>query len=230
MLRLAVWVLVFLPLSLMARAAQAQQETPSASPTGNPPAMATPMLGTEKPELTIRAPISGQALQGSVAIEGKIAASGFVSSELAFAYAGDPTGTWFLIAEAAEPVQDGVIAQWDTSAITDGDYNLRLRVLLEDGSHAETVVPGLRVRNYTPIETDTPTPVTPTATLLPGDTPVVTATPRALPSASPLPANPAEVSSQDILLSMGKGALAIAGLFALMGVYALVKGLVDKGL
>jgi hypothetical protein len=29
---------------------------------------------------------------------------------------------------------------------------------------------------------------------------------------------------------MGKGALAIAGLFALMGVYALVKGLVDKGL
>lgn len=228
MLRIALPVTIFLRLLLMAGAARAQQETPTPSLTSTASFSATTPVASVTPELSIRSPVPGQAVQGSVSIEGSSTASGFLSAELSFAYTGDSTGTWFLIAETSQPVQEGVLAQWDTGAITDGDYDLRLRVTLADGSHVETTIRGLRVRNYTPIETDTPTPVTPTFTQLPGETPAVTPTPVVLPSSTPLPPNPAEVSGQDITLSLGKGALAILGLFALLGVYKLVRNLGDR--
>jgi hypothetical protein len=181
------------------------------------------MTGT--PEPLLRAPLPGQALQGSVAVIGNTAIHGFVSAELAFSYAGHPEDTWFLIAETDQPVSDGTLAQWDTNAITDGNYDLRLRVRRDDGSIQEQVIPGLRVRNYTPAETNTPTPVTPTATVVPGKTPVPTQTdtPPPKPTPTTLPTNPAEVTSGDAATSLGKGALAILGLFALMGVYGLVR-------
>lgn len=216
MLRIGLFVTIFVLLILVANAANAQQETPTPSPTEAGP--------------SISSPVSGQAVQGSVSIEGNSSVTGFVSAELSFAYAGDTTDTWFLIDESDEPVQAGVLAQWDTGVITDGDYDLRLRVFLEDGSQLDAVVRGLRVRNYTPLETDTPTPVTPTLTQLPGDTPVPTVTvTRVLSSPTPLPPNPAEVSGPDILQSLGKGALVILGAFAILGVYILLKGIRDRG-
>jgi hypothetical protein len=226
MQRIGLQIAMLFLLMLAARAARAQEATPT--PTSTAPAIAGTPSAPVEPALSIRSPVAGQAMQGSVSIEGNSSVPGFVSAELAFAYAGDPTGTWFLIAEPNEPVQDGILAQWDTGAITDGDYDLRLRVSLEDGSHVESLVPGLRVRNYTPVETDTPTPVTPTLTQLPGETPAVTPTPEIRPSATPLPPNPAEVTRGDILRSLGKGALAILGLFALLGAYKLVRDVGDR--
>ena len=225
------FVMLF-PLALVVNAAQAQQDTPtpSPSPASVPTGSPTASDNTPEPGISISFPVPGQALQGDVTIAGYSATEGFVSSELAFAYKGDPTDTWFLIVEATEPVAGGTLAQWDTSTITDGDYSLRLRVMLQNGNHLEAVVPGLRVRNYTPVETDTPTPVTPTATRLPGETPIPSTTPTIAVrfTATPLPTNPAEVSGSDIVMSVGKGALAILGLFALMGVYKLVKGIGEK--
>jgi hypothetical protein len=221
-------VILFL-LMLAAGVARAQEATPTPTPTGTASAIAGTPSPSAEPVLIIRSPGAGQAVQGSVSVEGGSSVPGFVSAELEFAYAGDPTGTWFLIAEASQPVQDGVLAQWDTGAITDGDYNLRLRVLLQNGNHIETLVPGLRVRNYTPVETDTPTPVTPTLTQVPGETPVVTPTREIRPTPTPLPPNPAEITSSDLLSSLGKGALAILGLFALLGAYRLVQGIRDRG-
>lgn len=219
-------ILLFLGMMLAAKVARAQQETPTASPSDTPAGSPTPPPPLETPELSIQAPLLGQALQGSVTITGNSAAPGFVYAEVAFTYSGDMTGTWFLISDASDPVVDGTLGQWNTSTITDGDYDLRLRVLLDDGSHLDVVIPGLRVRNYTPIETDTPTPVTPTATQIPGElTLTPTLTPMKLPSATPLPTNPAEITGQDIALGLGKGALAVIGLFALMGVYKLIKGI-----
>lgn len=215
MLRIGLLSTLFLLLMLVVNAASAQQGTPTPEPT--------------EPGPSIVSPVSGQAVQGTVPIDGSSSAPGFVSSELAFAYAGDTTDTWFLIDEADEPERDGVLAQWDTGAITDGDYDLRLRVFLEDGSHLDAIVRGLRVRNYSPIETDTPTPVTPTLTQIPGETPVPTVTlTQVLPSPTPLPPNPAEVSGPDILQSLGKGALVILGVFALLGLYKLVHDLADR--
>ncbi len=227
------FVMLF-PIALGVSAVQAQQGTPTSTPTPSatnlPMGSPTAPAKTAEPGISISSPVPGQALQGNVTISGSSVAEGFVSSELAFAYSGDPTDTWFLIVEATQPVAGGSLAQWDTSTITDGNYNLRLRDMLQNGNHLEVIVPGLRVRNYTPMETDTPTPVTPTATRLPGETPVPSITPTIAvrPTSTPLPTNPAEVSRNDIAMSAGKGALAIVGLFALMAVYKLVKGIGEK--
>jgi len=224
---LSLFILIVLTFTFAAHAARAQQETPTPLPSDTPAGSPTLPRQLETPELSIHSPLPGQVLQGSVTISGKSVVMGFVSAEVSFTYAGDQTGTWFLIGDASDPVLDGTLGQWNTSSITDGDYDLRLRVLREDGSHLDAVISGLRVRNYTPIETDTPTPVTPTATQVPGELPA-TSTVTPLPSATPLPTNPAEITSQDIAWGLGKGALAVIGFFALMGVYKLVNEIGNK--
>lgn len=220
--------------------ALAYQVEPSASPTAEPtvtvtvtPTGPTGPTSTQTatvvpPQVTMISPQAGQALQGSVVIQGTSRIDGFKSAELSFAYASNPTGTWFMIALLDTPVVSGTLGTWDTTTITDGMYDLRLSAAREDDSQVTAFVKGLRVRNYTPIETSTPTPVTPTATLLPGELP--TATPTPLPTITPtptaLPPNPVGLVPGDVGLSLGKGALGVAGFFALMGVYALVRRMV----
>ena len=61
-----------------------------------------------------------------------------------------------MITNLNKPVENKRLADWDTTAIADGTYQLRLRVMLNDGNTLETIVPDLRVRNYTAVETSTP--------------------------------------------------------------------------
>jgi hypothetical protein len=184
---------------------------------------------TSTPDLPqILAPAGGQALQGSVPIEVHIPPVGFASAELSFAYQSGEPRTWFLIAELEQITADPVLAQWDTTTITDGDYTLRLVVTRVDGSRTSEMVTGLRVRNYSPVETITPTPVTPTATPEPGDTPVPTETPTptitAIPfTPTPLSPNPAQIDRMDILVNMGKGALAVLAFLSVAGLYQSLK-------
>jgi hypothetical protein len=185
---------------------------------------------TNLPNVYINAPYPGQALQGSVPIEGNTNIPGFTAAYLTFAYTANPTGTWFLIYETTSPVAAGTLTQWDTTTITDGNYDLRIIVTLEDGSQLTAYVYGLRVRNYSPIETNTPT-VPPTAIpSTPGEAPPPTSTPIPSPTSTasptpvpptptPLPRNPAELSQQTILTSLGKGVLTALGLFAGLGIY-----------
>jgi hypothetical protein len=189
---------------------------------------------TPEPGVVILSPIPGQALQGLVPIKGNTVENGFMSAELEFSYTHDPTHTWFLINETDKSVADGLLAQWDTTTLTDEIYNLRLTVRLRDGRRDSVTVSGLRVRNYSPIETDTPTPVTPTSTPVPGDTPVPTTTPTPTvtpvpPTFTPLPPNPAQLSTQDITTNLGKGALVMLGMFAMMGIYYLISLARKKG-
>ncbi|MBI4730624.1 MAG: hypothetical protein HY781_00530 [Chloroflexi bacterium] len=164
-------------------------------------------------------PRPGEALQGMVTITGTSDVVGFTSYEITFAYPDDLTGTWFLISQSSQPVQDGTLTVWDTTTITDGNYVLRLLVFLDDGTSLEVRVPDLRVRNYTPVETATPGPtsVAGTATL-----PVVTpAIP--LPTSTQFPPNPAALTPSRILTSLGYGALAAVAGIALLGVYAALR-------
>jgi len=163
----------------------------------------------------ISAPQTGQSLQGSVPVVGTSQVDGFVSAEIAFAYADNPTGSWFLIAASSQPVVEGNLAVWDTTAITDGVYTLRLRVFLEDGSFQEAFVADVRVRNYTPTETPTPT-ITPRIL-----TPVPSATPTATPPFTPtaLPPNPVEISTADVWRNAAIGGLGIVVFLALGGIY-----------
>lgn len=189
-----------------------QQATPTETPTLTPTA-------------AILVPLAGQAVQGRIPVWAYTAIQGFQKAELFFGYAEDPTGTWFLIGQSAEPVLGGEIGTWDTSLITDGNYDLRLLITLQDGDQVETVVHGLRVRNYTPVETDTPTPVIPTDTPQPGEKPTSTVTPlpTITPTPTPLPTNPAEMTTEQITGSLGKGALAALGAFVILGFYLLIK-------
>ncbi len=215
---------LILVLGMASEPARAQQKTPGTEPPQTPQASPGPAPGVH-----LQSPRGGEALQGSVPILGNTDVEGFQSASLFFGYQGDSTHTWFLIAQSDQPVKDGTLAQWDTTTITDGDYDLRLRVTRSDGSQEVANVEGLRVRNYSAIETSTPPPVTPTATSLPGETVVPTkSVTSAPPTGTPFPPNPAQITTLDVAGSMGKGALAILGLFALLGVYQGIRSLGKK--
>ena len=174
---------------------------------------------------SINSPLPGQALQGSVPIAINLEAQEFQGIEISFAYQDDPTDTWFLIFQSDEEVSGADLPQWDTTTLTDGEYTLRVDLSRADGSQTSIFVPDLRVRNYTAIETDTPVP---TETAAPGDTPVPTSTATATitpipPTGTPLPPNPAQLTTQDITLSLGKGALGAAAALALIGLYSAIK-------
>jgi hypothetical protein len=159
--------------------------------------------------LTITSPVSGANLQGVVPVNGNTALTGFLSAELSFAYANDPTGTWFLIDSSSAPVTDGQLAAWETNSLTDGDYTLRLRVYLSDGAYQEITVPDLHVRNYTVIATTTqratlpaePTPLPPSPTAVPATAFLNFSAPTSL------PANPVAVAEPSIYFFLGGGAL-----------------------
>lgn len=177
----------------------------------------TPMPG----RIVIIAPSPGQALQGRVAILGSTAVDGFQTYELTFTYFGESTDTWFLIQESNTPILEGELAQWDTSLITDGDYSLRLTVTLIDGRKLTELVPLVRVRNYTLIETDTPSP---TLTLAPmitvPATGYLTLATMAIPSSpTPLPTNPASLSMEQIASGWEKGVIIVLSVMALFGLY-----------
>jgi hypothetical protein len=207
------------------RAVALSQEQPTMTPTSTPsgnPLVETP---TVTQLVVIESPISGQALQGNVAILGSLPAIDFRSAELLFSYADNPTGTWFLVQSISGIPEGTPLAQWDTTTISDGTYTLRLLIRLADGSEISQSVTGLRVRNYTPIETETPTPQTPTLAPLLVGTPTATLTPTPLPpTATPFPQNPAQFSPQQYIEGFGKGVLAVFGFFALMGLYWIIRG------
>ena len=170
-------------------------------------------------QLVFISPNPGQALQGTVLI---VAESNFDSPaniQLSFSYADDPRETWFLIQEFQEISQQELRVEWNTTTITDGNYVLRLSAQLDQGMTA-VYRDGLRVRNYTVVETNTPVP---TFTPAPQDTSVPTATPiktstAVPPTATELPPNPAQITNVDIWGSILQGALITLSLFVILGV------------
>ena len=172
--------------------------------------------------ITITAPLEGDVLRGEVTITGTTDLPNFVSAQLDFAYASNPTGTWFRIQTLSQPVTDSTVATWNTTSINDGDYILRLRVNLIDNTFQEITVPIQIGNDVVPV---TPT-VGPTATLnavevqiptpfLLAASPTPTTPPRPTPTA--LPTNPASLGQTAIFASLGRGVLVILGLFALSG-------------
>lgn len=157
----------------------------------------------------------GEVLQGVVGIRGSSKVAGFLSADVAFSYAGDTTGTWFQISTSSQPVDLDILASWDTTSITDGDYTLRLRVFLSDGSHLEATVPNLRVRNYTPIETPTPAPTAVEASPVP----TVTETQTPFPTPTALPRNPVILTPADVSTSIAYGGLGAVLFLLVLGIY-----------
>ena len=181
----------------------------------------------DTPPIVITSPAPDELLRGQVTIAGKIDVPSFLSAQLEFAYASNPTNTWFTIQAFSQPMTASTLAVWDTTLITDGDYVLRLRVNFEDGSLQEVTVP-IKIGNdllptATPEPTPTPEPATiliPTPFLL-AASPTPTDLPR--PTPTPLPPNPVALRQNQIYASLGRGALVILGLFALAGLIVRVR-------
>ncbi len=153
----------------------------------------------------ITQPAPGDAVSGLLTIYGTADHPAFAAYDLAFAYADNPTDTWFPLGEPVHvPVVDGRLGLWDTTQIADGDYLLRLRLWLQDGTALQDIVTGIRVRNQSPAETPTPIPA---ATLAPLPTPTPT---------SPAPPQPSTVSTS-AHRGRAVGALATGVLAALLG-------------
>jgi hypothetical protein len=207
-----VWLsLVFVPLLVMSVFHQAQ-----------PAAAQAPTIS---PSIFILSPREGQALQGIVTIEGKIRGEGFTSGKLSFSYAVDGPETWFFIADimpgAEESSQTAVKVEWDTTQITDGNYNLRLVAEYEGKATIFELIPNLRVRNHSPIETSTPAPAgiqedtdlsaTPTRRSLAQETP------------TPLPDNPAVLDSNDLYRVLSITGILVLSAFLIGTIYLRVK-------
>lgn len=173
-------------------------------------------------------PLPGEAVQGVVNIQAELDPAQTSGYELDFTYMDDPEENWFLVAEGRELPGIALQAAWDTTTISDGNYRLRLRVFLKNGLFSDIIVEGVRVRNYSSVETQTPTatpiitgiPVPPTATL--ENTPT-----RGV--ATPLPANPVGFNQGRFLQSVKNGLLVVVFIFALMGSHAIIRRLRREG-
>jgi hypothetical protein len=178
-------------------------------------------IAAQDPTVAITSPAPKEAVRGPVNIIGSTDVPNFVSAQLDFAYASDPAGTWFPLQTLSQPVFDSPLYTWDTTSITDGDYILRLRVFISDGTVQEVTVPITLLNDSAPTPTlepaSTPGSVSaqiPTPFLL-AASPTPTDLPR--PTPSPMPTNPAALDQNEIYTSLGRGALVILGLFAFAG-------------
>jgi hypothetical protein len=177
-------------------------------------------------EIGLTSPQTGEALQGVIAISGTTAIDGFLTAAVYFSYSQSEVNAWFLVQDNLEAVADGEIATWDTTTLTDGIYDLKLVVTLEDSSQKEVIIHQVRVRNYTQIETSTSTlqpaqdvvqsPTSPSSTSLTNQTNQLILNKV---TSTPLPMNPAELTGEDLIRSLEVGGLIIVGLFLAGGVY-----------
>lgn len=161
-------------------------------------------------------PQPGEAIFGLVTIEGSAAHPSFVAFELSFANQPAISNTWFPIMQPIHsPVTDGKLGIWDTTGITDGNYQLRLRVWLKSGNVLEAIVGDLRIRNTMP--TETPTVALPDA--MPSPSPVEpTSTPR--PTPIPLPNNDGPTR---VVRALVTGGIVSAVSLLLLGVYLAIR-------
>lgn len=177
------------------------------------------LAAQDSPPVAITSPASGEILHGEITIVGSTDIPNFFSAQLDFKYASDDADSWFPLAALSQPALDSPLYLWNTASITDGDYILRLRVVITDGTFQEATVP-ITIQNDAPILTPTPvvtsTPESsigvqiPTPFLL-AASPTPTEVPR--PTPTPLPPNPASLTQSTILTSLGRGAIVIVALF-----------------
>ena len=157
----------------------------------------------------ITSPGAGAVVQGLTSIEGSADHPAFQRYDLAFAYDPNPTDTWFPIGEPVSTrARQAVLGLWDTSEITPGQYQVRLRVFLEGGTVLEDIATGLRLG----LPAAAPLPSQPAA--------VATALPAARPTASlPLPATEPAPARDPMLTALTIGGVMAAALLVVLAAF-----------
>lgn len=174
-------------------------------------------------EIIVFSPLPGEAVQGLVQIIGTVDVTGFQSYEIAFAFQDDATQTWFQVASGDAPVIQGVLAEWDTTVLTDSNYNLLLRVHYQNGTVEDLVLESIRVRNYSAIETSTPMPTQASPNQQETHTPMPPTETPIQPTPTDLPPNPAALDSQQLFGSIQRGAIIGAAFITVALLYTRTK-------
>jgi hypothetical protein len=174
-----------------------------------------------QPVVEITLPLQGEAVQGLLQITGTINLEDLKNYTIEFTFQESTDETWFSINRDDTPIIESTLGEWDTSSIPDGNYNLRLTVNRETNDPIILVVEGIRVRNYSPIETNTPAPTSILPTMTPtiiesiADTPTV----QIRPSPTPLTPNSAAVTQDDIQKKLIEGAMGGFAIFMIFLIY-----------
>ncbi|MBL8079385.1 MAG: hypothetical protein JNM55_15575 [Anaerolineales bacterium] len=179
----------------------------------------------QNPGVTLTSPQSGDVLRGQVEIFGQMDVPNFSSAELAFSFvASDSADTWFTIQTFPQPKTDSLLAVWDTTSVTDGDYTLHLRVYFQDGSSQDAAITDLKIRNDVVLPTETPMEAFSVSTPLIAQPQAVT--PLVLPTQTltfaqptPLPQNPASLDKDSVYSTFGRGALIALVAFVLISIF-----------
>jgi hypothetical protein len=210
----------------------------------------TPSNAQDTSSAQITSPQPGQGLFGSVTVTGTARHPQFQRYKVEFTSEETVTPEWFLIAEVTQQVTAGPLAQWNTSTIPDGRYQLRLRVILRDGTVVQATAAGLIISNQVPtplptvLQPATPIPATAIPTLGPSPTPLIvqpatntprpdlptaTATPLSEPTFAPAvveaePPAPLVVAADALRNAFCTGAYCSMAIFAVIGVYGFISG------
>ncbi len=132
----------------------------SASPTkfaGFPSSGGVATIPSNLPNnIQITSPVFGQQLQGFVSIFGSASHPDFIQYAVEFGPDPNPGGLFYPITPQAVtvPVFNSALGGWNTNAVPDGQYQVRLHVWLRGGREVTNViVSGLQVRNRLPTNT-----------------------------------------------------------------------------
>ncbi|MEP7285417.1 MAG: hypothetical protein ABI947_06585 [Chloroflexota bacterium] len=157
-------------------------------------ALAVPAFAQDPVYAKITSPQADTSLFGLVAIQGTAANPNMQRYSLEFDRQDTGTEQYFPIAgPISQQVTNGILGQWNTTSVPDGRYQIRLRVVLRDGTVLEDVVQNLHVSNKQP--TALPT-LQPSATALqptliptagPSPTPFIQQPPTSIPRATAPP-------------------------------------------
>lgn len=160
-------------------------------------------------------PRPGEIIQGQVTISGQTDMEGFEYSQAFFGYQDNTPDDWFFISRQDSPVRNGQITIWDTTLISDGMYDLKIQVHLEDGSNIETIVENLEVKNYSSASSvQQPGFPGDQANEIPSITPTFKRQ-----TTTPSPINSAEITRERYTRMLVNGALASFAVIILLGLY-----------
>jgi hypothetical protein len=198
-----------------------------------------PLRQESEGTVQISAPAQGDTVRGVVQIVGTALHPDFNHYTLEFGFDPNVDDQWFPVQDpVAQQVQNGPLAVWDTTVIADGVYQLRLRVVRNDGLTEEFIVTGITASNAVPTALPSIVPsLTPTATVGvptpgPSPTPLIqqppTGTPRPTatpggPTLTPTPNPNVPLNGRQVRSAVCRGAAITAFLFILIGVYAALR-------
>lgn len=129
--------------------------TPTFTPFPGEVLTPTPTL-TRSPRIVneIVEPKPGDAVAGWLNITGTALIDAYRRYDMHIAIAGSEDWRWLTTSDAV--VNDAVLYRLDTTQFADGFYDLRVRVLRDDGNYSETFLLNMEIRNANP---PTPTPL-----------------------------------------------------------------------